>query len=495
MTADAPASARPPPRAEGTAVPGPDGTTVTKTEIRTETTVATDPDTKRETRVETRTETKAEITPAATTETRVETRTETRQAAEAGAVIPPAAQPVPAPAPTPAPPPVAAKPDPAPPPVAAPPSPPNAASSPPPPEAAKPAPASRWRRWILGGALLLAAAGAFLAWEWLRPQGLGPGFAAGNGRIEAVEIDVAAKIPGRLAEILVKEGEVVQSGQVVARMDSQTLDAQRSEAVANLARAESAIVTAQSQVAQRQSERAAALAVVAQRRAELTVAGKRLARSRTLSSEGAAAVQEYDDDLAGQQGSAAAVAAALAQVAAAEAAIVTAGTQVVGARSTADAMRATITRIEADIEDCALKSPRDGRVQYRVAQAAEVIAAGGKVLNLVDLSDVYMTFFLPDAAVGMVALGSEVRLVLDAAPQWVIPARVSFVADVAQFTPKSVETASERQKLMFRVRAQLDPALLRKFSREVKTGLPGMAYVRLDAAQDWPAPLALHVPP
>ncbi len=271
------------------------------------------------------------------------------------------------------------------------------------------------------------------------------------------------------------------------------LNAQRTEAVAELAKADAGIEIARSQVAQRQSDRAAALAVVAQRRAELNVAGKRLARSRTLAREGAASVQEYDDDLAGQQGSAAAVGAALAQVAAADAAIVTARAQVAGAGSSADAARATIARIEADIEDSALKSPRDARVQYRVAQPSEVIAAGGKVLNLVDLTDVYMTFFLPDVAVGRVAFGTEVRLVLDAAPQWVVLAHASYVADVAQFTPKTVETASERQKLMFRVRARIDPAILAKSIQQVKTGLPGVAYVRLDPTVAWPDRLALHV--
>ncbi len=90
-------------------------------------------------------------------------------------------------------------------------------------------------------------------------------------------------------------------------------------------------------------------------------------------------------------------------------------------------------------------------------QPGEVLAAGGRVLNLVDLGDVYMTFFLPTAEAGRVALGAEVRIVLDAAPQYVIPAKVSFVADVAQFTPKTVETAQERQKLMFRVKAQIAP--------------------------------------
>ena len=172
--------------------------------------------------------------------------------------------------------------------------------------------------------------------------------------------------------------------------------------------------------------------------------------------------QTYDDDRARARGAEAAVGAAQAQVAAAEAAIATAKSEVIGAQAQLDAARATIERIQADIDDSMLSSPRDGRVQYRAAEPGEVLAAGGRVLNLVDLSDVYMTFFLPTATAGRVALGAEVRIVLDAAPQSVIPARVSFVADVAQFTPKTVETEEERLKLMFRVKANIDPELLRK---------------------------------
>jgi HlyD family secretion protein len=351
------------------------------------------------------------------------------------------------------------------------------------------------RKWILLGwvVLALAAAGLF-AWEMLKPKKLADGFASGNGRIEAVEIDIASKAPGRLAEILVDEGDFVQRGQVLASMDVSVLHAQHDEAEAELRRAESAIAIAESQVAQRQAERTAAIAVVAQRKAELNAAAKRLARSRTLSKEGAAAVQEYDDDLARQQGSVAGVAAVEAQVAAADAAIVTARAQWVGARAGAEAVRATIARIQADIDDCILKSPRDGRVQYRVAQPGEVLAAGGRILNLVDLSDVYMTFFLPTDQAGRVALGSEVRLVLDAVPQYVIPAQISFIADVAQFTPKTVETAVERQKLTFRIKARIAPELLRKYIRDVKTGLPGTAYVRLDPKAEWPKALREALP-
>lgn len=125
-------------------------------------------------------------------------------------------------------------------------------------------------------------------------------------------------------------------------------------------------------------------------------------------------------------------------------------------------------------------------MQFLVAHPGEIVAGGGRVLNLVDLGDVYMTFFLPETVAGRVALGSEVRIVLDAAPQVAIPARVSFVASTAQFTPKTVETASERQKLMFRVRAQVDRALLQKYKEQVKTGLPGVAWIRLDDQADWP---------
>ena len=161
----------------------------------------------------------------------------------------------------------------------------------------------------------------------------------------------------------------------------------------------------------------------------------------------------------------------------------------VDAGAAVEAAKASLESIGADINDSILKSPRDGRVQYRVAQPGEVLSAGGRVLNLVDLGDVYMTFFLPTAQAGRVAIGADVRLILDAAPQYVIPAKVTFVADVAQFTPKTVETEEERLKLMFRVKAQIAPELLRKYIQQVKTGLPGMAYVRLDQKVEWPASL------
>ena len=344
--------------------------------------------------------------------------------------------------------------------------------------------------------LVAAAAGVLLvawwAWSAFSDDGPGEGFVRGNGRIEATEIDVATKLPGRVEEILVREGDFVKAGQPLARMQLDSLDAQRAEAEAGRQQAEHAATAAEAQVTLRQSDVAAAKAQVAQREAELDAARRRLSRSQTLSSEGAASMQELDDDRARMRGAEAALAATRAQVAAAEAAVAAARAQVVGARSSVDAATATVARIDADITDSVLRAPRDGRVQVRVAQPGEVLGSGGRVLNMLDLSDVYMTFFVPTAVAGRTALGSEVRIVLDTAPDLVIPASVSFVASQAQFTPKTVETESERQKLMFRVRAQIAPELLHRHIDQVKTGVPGTAWLKVDPQAQWPASLAVN---
>ena len=346
------------------------------------------------------------------------------------------------------------------------------------------------KKWLIIVIVVLIIAGLGVAvWQIFGRDDKNKGLVSGNGRIEAVEIDVSARTPGRVKDILVREGELVTAGQIVALMDIEVLEAEHRQAEAQLKQAKSGVETARSQLVQRESEKESARAVIGQREAELSVARKRSLRSVTLASEGATSQQEADDDSTKVKSAIASVSVATAQFAAAEATIVTAQAGIAGAQSAVEAVRATVDRIGADIKDSALKSPREGRVQYRVVQPGEVIGAGGRVLSLVDLSDVYMTFFLPTAVVGQVALGTEVRLVLDAAPQYIIPAHVSFVADVAQFTPKTVETASERLKLMFRVRAQIPPDLLRKHIAQVKTGLPGMAYIRLDPNVEWPTHL------
>jgi len=354
---------------------------------------------------------------------------------------------------------------------------------------------SNSRIWLIRGAIAAVLIGAgYLAWLWLQPPGVPAGFAKANGRIEATDIDIATKIAGRVKQILVDEGDLVATGQVLVKMDTESLEAQKREAQAQLKRAEIGIDTAKAQVVQRKAEKEAAVAVVAQRNAELDSSERRFKRSEQLAKTGSGSIESLDNDRARYEGAKAAVSAAEAQVAAADSAISAAQSSVVNAEASVDAAKATIERIQADIDDSTLTAPRDGRVQYRVVQPGEVLAAGGKVLNMVDLGDVFMTFFLPTEQAGRVALGADVRLVLDAASQYVVPARATFVADVAQFTPKTVETAEERQKLMFRIKAKISPDLLKQYSRYVKTGVPGVAYVQIDSNAAWPANLQVRLP-
>lgn len=350
------------------------------------------------------------------------------------------------------------------------------------------------KRWLLIVLVVAASGIGYIAWKSAQPSGLPDGFASSNGRIEAVEIDIATKSAGRLAIVLVNEGDFVTAGQVLAKMDVDLLEAQRREAEAELLRAKTAVETAKSTVTQRESEKAAAESVVDQRDAELDLASKKFARAERLVGTGAMSAEEADTHRSGFYSAKAAVSSAKAEVARGSAAIVTAKSQVIEAEASVEAAQSRIERIKVDIEDSTLKAPRDGRVQYRIAQPGEVLEAGGKVLNMVDLADVYMTFFLPTVEAGRVRMETEVHLVLDAIPRFVLPARVSYVADVAQFTPKTVETAQEREKLVFRVKARIDPELLKRHIKHVKTGLPGMAYVQLDPRAEWPAHLRMRVP-
>lgn len=342
------------------------------------------------------------------------------------------------------------------------------------------------KRWIWGGVAAAALVGGCFLWQSLQPPGLPAGIASGNGRIEATEVDIAALTAGRVDKLLVAEGDLVKRDQVLVNMDIVRLNAERRQAEAELERAKISVGTANAVVGQREAEKQAAIAVIAQNESAVDVANRRLARSEALARNDNLSQQTLENDRGTAQQAAASLAAAQAQSSAADAAIGAAKAAVVDAQAAVAAAEAQIDAITSTIDDSTLKSPREGRVQYLVAREGEVLAAGGRVLNLVDLTDVYMTFFLPTAQAGRLSVGSEARIVLDAAPDIVIPASISFVADVAQFTPKTVETADEREKLMFRVRARIPAELLLKYLDVVKTGLPGMTYVKVDPAAEWP---------
>jgi HlyD family secretion protein len=311
----------------------------------------------------------------------------------------------------------------------------------------------------------VAAAGGWYWWQQQQSR-LPEDIAFGNGRIEAEEVHVATKYAGRVAEVLVDEGDMVEAGQILARMDTTELEATLERAKADIANAEHNTAEAREQVAQRESD--------------LRLAQIELDRVLLVLPQGAVSKELVDQRQSRRDSAKAALEAARAHLAATEHAV---------GSATAEAKR-----IQTQIDDSFLRAPRRGRVQYRLAEPGEVLASGGRVVTVLDLTDVHMTIFLPTEQVGRVSMGSEARIILDAAPEYVIPAKVSFVAAEAQFTPREVETRSEREKLMFRVEAKIDPALLLAHMEQVKTGLPGETYVLLGSDAKWPERLAIKLP-
>jgi len=306
--------------------------------------------------------------------------------------------------------------------------------------------------------LALGTVGAYVAWDAMQTRRLPAGIVSGNGRIEANEIDVATRYAARVAEVTVEEGDLVEAGAVIARLEIRDLEAQ--------------LRAVQAQLRQARQAQATAEAVVAQRESEADFAAKELERALVLFGKGHVSQQRVDQ--------------ARNQRRTADAALNAARGQRGNAAEAIGAASAEVDRLRELVADGTLKAPRKGRVLYRLAEPGEVLAAGGKVVTLLDLSNVHMTFFLPTDQVGPLALGAEARVLLDALPDLAVPAQVSFVAPRAQFTPKQVETRSERDRMMFRVKARIPEALVARYIERVKTGITGVAYVKLDAGVVWP---------
>lgn len=314
------------------------------------------------------------------------------------------------------------------------------------------------KKLIVIAIAIVAIGGGVIAWFIISKPALPAGFAGGNGRLEAKQMDIATKYPGRIKTVLADEGDMVDAGKVVATMDTEPLEAQ--------------LRAAEAQTVEAQDNRRTALAEVAVKRSELAYADKQYKRSKELVVRGAVSEQEKDIDLSRME--------------VARSALLGAQAQAVRTQSAIDAATAVAERLKAEIKDSVLRAPVRGRIQERTAEPGEVLGGGGKVLTLVDLSDVYMYVFLPEDVSGKVALGSEARIILDAVPDYPIKAVVSYVSSTAQFTPKTVETEEERHNLTFRIKLQLNANRLRQFEPYVKVGTPGMGYVRFDNSAQWP---------
>ncbi|HSS39709.1 MAG TPA: HlyD family efflux transporter periplasmic adaptor subunit [Polyangia bacterium] len=319
----------------------------------------------------------------------------------------------------------------------------------------------RWLKW--GGLAAVVVIAAFVGFKfWKKKQSALPdGIASGNGRIEAKLVDIAAKEPLRVKQMMVDEGAVVKRGQVVVQMDTSTL--------------QSELATAQAQVSAAQEKLIAARAGTLKQKSEIRLAEIEAERSHNLLQQRAGSQRELD--------------VRRTKVETTKASLNEADAEVQTATREVEAAQATAATVQTRIDDATLRSPVSGRVLYRLAEPGEVLAAGGKALTLVNLEDVYMEIFLPSQQAADLKVGAEGRITVDFQPDRAVAGYVSFVSPEAQFTPKQVETKSEREKLMFRVKIQVPKEVASQYIQQIKTGVRGMGYVKVKSDAVWPARL------
>jgi HlyD family secretion protein len=326
-------------------------------------------------------------------------------------------------------------------------------------------------RYVVVLAVVVAAVGGaaagYVAWNQYQASLLPAGIISTNGRVEATQVDISTKIPGRVIEILPHEGDLVSPGAVVARIDTSETGAQLDQAKAAAELARQTLVTRQADVASDEAQE--------------EFASEEMRRTATLIEKGWSTHETYDQR---QQ-----------QLKSARAALNAAKSQVDEARASVKTAEAKVAELQAVVDDSTIRSPVRGRVQYRLVEPGAVLPPGGKIATVIDLSDVYTTIFLPGPQAGRLKIGDDARVVVDAYPEYIFPATVSFVAPESQFTPKTVEVQSEREQLYFRVKLQAPLQLLKNIEDQVKAGLRGVGYVKIDDAAEWPARLAVKLPP
>lgn len=315
-------------------------------------------------------------------------------------------------------------------------------------------------KWMALAGVVAVAAGFFgyKYWEG-RKNAVPKGIAYGNGRVEAKLVDAVAKDALRVKEILVDEGDLVKPGDVLVRLDANTFEAQLAEANLRVAAAEERVASINFAVVKQKS-------LVENAKIEFD-------RTKKLVEQNALSQREFDARNTDLETSQAAYSEAVAQLST--------------AKQEVEVAKANAATIQTHIDDATLKSPVTGRVLYRLAEPGEMLAAGGKALTIVNLEDVYMEIYLPSEQAAGIKNGADARITVDFAPGRAAVGYVSFVSPEAQFTPKQVETRTERDKLMFRVKIQIPKELVSAHIDRIKTGIRGVGYVKINDSAVWPS--------
>jgi HlyD family secretion protein len=289
---------------------------------------------------------------------------------------------------------------------------------------------------------LLAVMGLAAGWSLLRQPPLPAGLIQANGRIEGDHYAVAGKVPGKVVELLAREGDAIAQGQVLLRLDDRQIRARVEQAKQGLA-----AITPQLATAQRAEEQAR----------------RDAARLRNLLAQGTSTRRETEHTQ---------LAWAVAQG------------QLTTARAQQAQAEAALAEAQSVQDDLTIRAPAGGILTTRMVDVGEVIAPGAPMFDIVDLDRLYLKVYVPEKDIGKVRLGLPARIYTDAFPNEPLAATVRYIASQAQFTPKEVQTPDERVKLVYAVKLYLDA----NPQHRATPGLPADAVIRWQEDAPWARP-------
>jgi HlyD family secretion protein len=324
------------------------------------------------------------------------------------------------------------------------------------------------RKIILISVLLAVAGAGVIAW-WGLVRGRGGGeLLAANGTIEATEVEVSSKLPGRIAELLVKEGDTVQAGQVVARLDTSEIEAEVAQQQATLARAEAQLK--ELLAGSRAEEIQEARANLQQAEDNLKLAKDDWDRFDNLFKEGAVSAQERD-----RAKNKVEVAASQVKAARERYQMIRIGPRpevIEAARHERDRAKAALGTAQVRLRDSTILAPLAGIVMTKRAEQGEIVNPGFPIVVLIDPDDLWLRVYIPESEIGLVKLGQLASIAVDSFPKRKFEGKVTEISPKAEFTPRTVQTKKERVNLVFGVKIALDNR-----ERLLKPGMPADAEI------------------
>jgi HlyD family secretion protein len=290
-----------------------------------------------------------------------------------------------------------------------------------------------------------------------------------SGTVEAMAADLGFNAPGRLAEVTVREGDLVVRGQELARLDAAELEARARSARAQATAARAAL--AELEAGSRREEVSQGQSAVRAAARRLEDADRDLVRARRLYEGGAISREALDRAETGRELAEAAVEQARDQLGVLESGA--RPERIAAQRATLESAEAMAQQAEVALENAVIRAPFDGRVTLRHREPGESVQPGLPVLTVMNPSDRWVRIYVPETRLGAIAIGQRAAITADTFRGKEYAGRVAFVASSAEFTPRNVQTREERVKLVYAVRVEVtdDPGF------ELKPGMP--ADVRL----------------